>query len=123
MPPLQHRFLRQPDFARQLRTWLALQHPTQDQHDMHGGEVATTEDGATVQVINALTPLAAVDGQATPAIYAEEASFVVRCMAVGTLQSCWVEVLLHPGDTLVFIKKVNNRKVHAAQFTSFALFV
>src|SRR3712207_185141 len=110
MPPLQHRFLRQPDFAGQLRTWLTLQHPAQDQHDMQGGEVATTEDGATVQVINSLTPRKAPDGQATPAIYAEEACLVVRCRAVGTLQPCRVEVLFQPGDTLVCIQQVDNGK-------------
>jgi hypothetical protein len=111
MAPLQHRFLRQPNFPRQLGARLSLEHPAQDQHDMHRCKLTAREDGATIKMIHALTPLTAVDRQATPAICAKEAGFGVCRLAVRALEPSGMEVLFQPSTPLIIIEEVYDRKI------------
>ncbi len=90
---------------------------------MHGGQLAPSEDGATLEGIAALAVVAAPDGQATAPVDAKEAGSGARCLAVGTRLPGRMEVLLQPGDALVIIEEVNNRKVHTLDRTMFALLV
>ena len=62
MAPLQHRFLGQPDFARELGRGLALQHAADDQDHMLRDQLAAREDRATIEVIDALAVVTAIDG-------------------------------------------------------------
>ncbi len=123
MAPLQHRFLGQANFARKLCAGLPLQHPTDDQDDMFRHELTAREHSATVEVIDPLAAVTAIDGQATAAVDAEQARFIARCGAVGAAQSGGMKMLLQPGNTLVVIEEVNDGKIHARDSTNFALLV
>ncbi len=90
---------------------------------MHGGELTPREDGAAVEVINPLTLVTAPHGQPAPTIHAKEAGVGAGCKAVWALLTSGMEMLLQPGDALLVIKEVYDRKVHAVDLTSFALLV
>ncbi len=90
---------------------------------MHRGKLAPREDGAAVEVIDALTLVTAPDGQAAATVDTKETSIGARGMAVRTLLPNRMEVLLQPGDALVIIEKVYDRKVHGVDLTRFALLV
>jgi hypothetical protein len=106
-----------------LRTGLPLQYSPQEQHHMHGGELAPGEDGTAIEIIDALALVTAPDGQATATVDTKEASIRARCMAMRTPLPGRMEVLLQPGDALVIIQKVYNWKVHVVDLTSCALLV
>src|SRR3712207_5521531 len=105
MAPLQYCFLGESNLARELRARLSLQHATQDQHDMHRGQVAGSEHSPTIQIIDALTALTAPDGQATPTLDAKEARRVVARLAVRARQPSGMKVLHQPGRALLIIEK------------------
>ena len=90
---------------------------------MHGGELAPCEGSTTVEIIDALTSVTAPDGQATATIDTKEAGVGARRLAVRAQLTDGMEMLLQPGDALVVIKEVDNRKVHTLDLTSFALLV
>jgi hypothetical protein len=94
MAPLQHCFLGQPDFPRQLRAGLPLQHPAHEQDDMLRGQLAAREDRATVEVIDPLAAATAIDGQPTPDIDPDQARFRLRGGAVRALQPSGMKMLL-----------------------------
>ena len=121
--PLQHRFLGQPDFAGQVSTGLPLQHPADDQDHMLGNQLAAGEDRATLEVIDALAAVTAVDRQPAASVHPEEARFLVGRMAVGAPEPRGMKMVLQPGNTLVVIEEVNDRKIHARNSTNFALLV
>ncbi len=121
--PLQHGFLGQANFPRQLRAGLPLQHAAHEQHDVHWSQLTAREDGAAVEVIDALAVVTAPDGQATPTINAKEAGVGARRLAVRARLATGMKMLLQPGDALVVIEEVYDRKVHAVDRTRFALLV
>lgn len=94
MAPLQHGFLSQPDFPRQLRAGLPLQHATHEQDDMLRDQLATREDRTTVEVIDPLAAATAVDGQSTTGMYPKPACFRLRGGAVRALQPSGMKMLL-----------------------------
>ncbi len=105
MAPLQHRFLGQADFARQVRAGLALQHATHEQDHVDGGKLAPGEAGPAIEVVNPLTPVTAPDGQAAPTIDAKEAGVGARRVAVRALLAGGMEVLLQPRDALLVSRR------------------
>ncbi len=123
MAPLQHRFLGQPDFARQLGTGLPLQHPPDDQDHMLRDQLAAREDRATIEVIDALAAVTARDGQPTAGVDAKQACFPRWCVAVRAPQPGGMKMVLQPGNTLVIIEEVNDRKIHTRDCTNSALLV
>ena len=123
MAPLQHRFLGQPDFPRQLGCRLPLQHAPDDEDDMLRHQLAAREHGATIEVIDPLAAVTAVDRQPAASVHTEEACFLVGRMAVGAPEPRGMKMVLQPGNTLVVIEEVNDRKIHARNSTNFALLV
>ena len=71
------------------------------------------------------TPLAvtAIDGQATAGVDAKQARFPTRGVAVRAPEPAGMKMLLQPGNTLVVVEEVNDRKIHTRDCTYFALLV
>jgi hypothetical protein len=90
---------------------------------VHGGEVAPSKDGIAVEVVNALTVKAPVDGQTTATIDAKEAGSSARCVPVRALVAGGMEMLLQPRDALLVIEEVYDRKIHGMDLTRYALLV